>query len=96
MPDLPDVPDAHEVKGIDFTAASVLSMWAPPGTPDAIIQRISSEIAAVVKDPAFREKFRTATQVEPLGSTPAELLKAIEADKALYARVAKQIGHEPQ
>ena len=96
MAALPDVPAGAEIKGIDFTAASVLSLWAPPGTPDAIIQRISGEIATVAKDPEFREKFRTATHVDPVASTPAELLQAIEVDKALYGKVAKQMGYEPQ
>ncbi len=95
-PALPDVPAGREVKGIDFSPTSVQSLWAPPGTPDAIVQRLSAEVAAVAGNPEFREKFRAATQVDPSPSTPAELLKAIEADKALYGRVAKQVGYEPQ
>jgi tripartite-type tricarboxylate transporter receptor subunit TctC len=95
-PALPDVPAGAEIKGMDFNPASVQSLWAPPGTPDAIVQRLSKEVAAVVGDPEFRAKFRTATQVDPAASTPDELLKAIEADKALYGRIAKQVGYEPQ
>ena len=41
-------------------------------------------------------KFREATQVDPLATTPAELLKVVEADRALYGRVAKRINHQPQ
>jgi tripartite-type tricarboxylate transporter receptor subunit TctC len=93
---LPDVPSGKEVKGIDFETASVLSLWAPPGTPDSIIQRVSDEIKAVTQVPEFRDKFQSVALVDPLGSTPAELLKAIESDKAFYTKVAKQIGYEPQ
>jgi len=93
---LPGVPAGKEVKGIDFNAASVLSLWAPPGTPDAIVQRLSTEIAAIAKDPEFREKFRTVAQVDPTASTPAELLKSMEADKALYSGIAKKMGYQPQ
>jgi tripartite-type tricarboxylate transporter receptor subunit TctC len=93
---LPDVPTGTEVKVIDFNTGSVFGLWAPPGTPDAIVQRLNAEIAAIAKDPEFREKFRQATQVDPVASTPAELLKVIESDKALYSGVAKRIGHEPQ
>ena len=37
---LPDVPTGTEVKVIDFNTGSVFGLWAPPGTPDAIIQRL--------------------------------------------------------
>ena len=95
MPALPDVPAATEIKIINFTAASVLTLWAPPGTPEAIIQRISGEVAAIAKEPEYREKFRTATHVDPVASSPAELLKATEADYALYGGIAKKMGYEP-
>jgi tripartite-type tricarboxylate transporter receptor subunit TctC len=96
MPQLPDVPFGLETKAIDFTTGSMFGLWAPSGTPDAIIKRVSDEIAALSKDSAFVAKFREATHVDPLGSTPAELLKVVEADKALYERVAKRTGHQPQ
>jgi tripartite-type tricarboxylate transporter receptor subunit TctC len=96
MPALPAVPSGVEAKVIDFSTGSMFGLWAPPGTPDAIVKRVSDEIAAIAKDPAFIVKFREATQVEPIGSTPAELLKVVEADEALYERVAKRIGHQPQ
>ncbi|MET0209213.1 MAG: tripartite tricarboxylate transporter substrate binding protein [Burkholderiaceae bacterium] len=93
---LPDVPTGTEAKVIDFNAASVLGLWAPPGTPDAIVQRVSKEIAGITKTPDFREKFRVTTQTDPVGSTPAELLRTIEADNALFIGVAKRIGFQPQ
>jgi tripartite-type tricarboxylate transporter receptor subunit TctC len=96
IPALPDVPAGKEVKGFDLNTASVLSFWAPPGTPDAIVQRLNTEIAAIARNPEFREKFQAATQVDPTVSSPTELLKAIEVDKALYGQMAKQMGYEPQ
>lgn len=96
MSQLPDVPFGIETKAIDFSTGSMFGLWAPPGTPDAIVKRVSDEIAALSKDPAFIAKFREATQVDPIGSTPLDLLKVVEADKALYERVAKRIGHQPQ
>ena len=93
---LPDVPSAVEAKIIDFSTGSLFGLWAPLGTPDAIVQRLNADIAQIAATPDFREKFRTATQVDPSPSTPDELLKAIEADKALYGRVAKQINFQAQ
>lgn len=96
MSSLPEVPTGIETKSIEFNTGSMFGVWAPPGTPDSIIKRVSDEIAVIAKDPAFIAKFREATQVDPLGTTPAELLKVVEADKALYERVAKRIGHKAQ
>lgn len=96
MPELPGVPAAPEIKGIDFTGASRLSVWAPPGTPDAIINKISQEIASLAKNSEFRKKFRSVVQVDPLGTTPAELLKISETDKVFYGKIIKQIGFQPQ
>ena len=96
MQKLSDVPAGAEIKGIDFTASSVSTIWAPPGTPDAIIKKIHGEIALICKDPVFREKFRDAAFVDPLGTTPAELLKATEREKMFYSKVAKQSGFQPQ
>jgi tripartite-type tricarboxylate transporter receptor subunit TctC len=93
---LPDVPTGAELKVIDFSAGSMFGLWAPPGTPDAIVKRVADEVAAIAKSPEFIAKFRETTQVEPVGSTPAELLKVVEADKALFSSVAKRIGYEPQ
>ena len=71
MPVLPDVPTGLELKGIDFSPVSVQSLWAPLGTPDAIIQKLNVEIATIAKDPEFREKFHAVAQVDPASSTPA-------------------------
>lgn len=93
---LPEVATAADVKGLNINAASVLSMWAPKSTPDEIVKKVSGAIAAIAKDPAFREKFRKSTNVDPIGSTPEELLAAIQADKALYTQVSKQVSYVPQ
>lgn len=93
---LPDVATAADVKGLNLNAASVLSLWAPKSTPDDIVKKVSAAIAAMAKDPAFREKFRKSTNVDPVGSTPEELLSSVQADKALYTQVTKQVGFVPQ
>ncbi len=95
-PQLPDVPSAADVKGLNINAASVLSLWAPKSTPDAITRKVSSEIASLSRNADFRTRFKAATNVEPVGSTPEELLSSVQADRALYTQVAKQIGYVPQ
>jgi tripartite-type tricarboxylate transporter receptor subunit TctC len=96
MPTLPDVPTGLEGKLIDFTTGSSFGIWAPPGTPDAIIKRLSDEMAVIAKNPEFIAKYHQTTRVDPMATSPAELLKAIDSDRALYGRVAKKIGFDPK
>jgi tripartite-type tricarboxylate transporter receptor subunit TctC len=95
-PGLPEVQAASEIKGLNLNAASVLSLWAPKSTPDEIVIKVSSAIAAIARDPAFRAKFRASTNVDPIGSTPEELMNSVKADKALYEQVSRQVGYVPQ
>ena len=66
LPSIPKVPTMAEagVAGVDQT--SWLCVFGPPGTPDAVRERIAREIVAIAQDPAFQTKFR-ATGFEPLG-----------------------------
>lgn len=93
---LRDVPTGAESKIIEFTTGSVFTLWAPPGTPDAVVQRVSAEIAAIAKESGFVEKFRAAAQADPIGSTPAELLDAVASDYALIGGVARRVGFSPE
>ena len=92
----PNVPAGTEVNGINFTAMSVQSIWAPAGRPDAVIDKLYREISAACADPEFRKSFYETTRIELSTTGPVELLKAVEADKTLYTAVAKQIKYEPQ
>jgi hypothetical protein len=51
MPALLEVPTGIEAKVIDFSTGSVLGLWAPSGTPDAIVKRLSDEIAGHCQGP---------------------------------------------
>src|SRR3546814_19327696 len=62
-----------------------ISVWfgllAPKGTPENIVQLISKEVQAIVKEPAVRESFANVN-VEPVGSTPTEFAAFLERDRA--------------
>jgi tripartite-type tricarboxylate transporter receptor subunit TctC len=66
LPSIPNVPTMAEagVPGVDLT--SWLCVFGPPGTPDAVRERIGREVVAIAADPALVTKFR-ATGFEPLG-----------------------------
>lgn len=86
-PLVPDVPLIAElVRGFDF--ATMLIVLAAPGTPAAVIDRVSRELAEVVKLPDVVKSLYGAG-VEPIGSGPAELGKAMEREIEVMARAAQ-------
>ena len=63
---LPDVPAVKE-GGVDFYVETWFGMFAPPGTPRAIVERLNAETAGILNDAGFRNEvlgpqgFRAAT-----------------------------------
>jgi tripartite-type tricarboxylate transporter receptor subunit TctC len=86
-PDLPTI-DA-ELPG--FTAVVWFGVLAPAGTPKAVVERLSSELDAVVHQPDVVAQF-AAIGGEPIGGSPAVLGDLIRAEIARWRRVAKEAG----
>lgn len=70
---LPEVPTVAELGYPGFEAATWNTIAAPSGTPDAIVERLAAEVAAVMETPAVREQLLAlgADLVAP--KTPAEI-----------------------
>lgn len=82
--DLPDVPAVSELGYPGFDISFWVGIFAPAGTPQAVVDRLNREIAAVTQDPDVRA--RLAAQGNPLTQSPqafrqkiAEELKKNEA-----------------
>jgi tripartite-type tricarboxylate transporter receptor subunit TctC len=56
--DLPDVPTMEEQGFPGFVSETFQGMYAPVGTPDAIVQRVARDTLEVLADPATLEKLR--------------------------------------
>jgi tripartite-type tricarboxylate transporter receptor subunit TctC len=88
---LPDVPTFAE-GGLNGAEAS--NWWcvvAPVGTPAPILERLGTEIAAVVESPEMQKRFQLEG-AEPLRMTPRELGAHIAAETAKWTRVVKEAG----
>ncbi len=82
----PDVPSLSElVPGFDF--APMLVVLGAPGTPQVAIDRLSKEIAQIVKLPDVIKALNTAA-VEPTPGGPAELTRELNREIADMARAA--------
>jgi tripartite-type tricarboxylate transporter receptor subunit TctC len=86
-PFLPEVPTLKEV-GIDVEADAWNGLVAPGGTPKPIIDKISKDVADIIKQPAVRARL-AAQLMEPVGSSPEELRERMNEELARWAPVIK-------
>ncbi|SFO32457.1 Tripartite-type tricarboxylate transporter, receptor component TctC [Variovorax sp. PDC80] len=91
---LPELPTLRESGLPDIQAVPWFAYMAPKGTPDAIVQRMSREIAAVLKDPEVLKRLQTA-YFDPVGSTPEALAKFMGEELRRWKPVIERTGLKP-
>ena len=64
---------------------------APTGTPAPIVDKISKDLAAIMKTPEMKERL-SKLGAEPAGTTPAEFADLMKADTAKWSKVVKSSG----
>ncbi|MGZ8210655.1 MAG: Bug family tripartite tricarboxylate transporter substrate binding protein [Burkholderiales bacterium] len=74
-----------------FEAVLMTGVYAPLGTPAAIVNRLNQEIVRAINLPDIREKFSNIG-IETVGSSPQELTAAMKAEIARTARLVKEGG----
>jgi tripartite-type tricarboxylate transporter receptor subunit TctC len=71
-----------------FESTQWYAIFAPAGTPAAIVNKISQEIAAAIRLPDVRE-FMAREGAEPVGSTPQEFAAFYSSEISRYAQVIR-------
>jgi tripartite-type tricarboxylate transporter receptor subunit TctC len=85
LPDLPTLAESG-VSGIE--ADAWMGFVAPHGTPQAIEDRFTAEVVAMLKDPAIVKKLANLHE-EPVASTPAEMKAVVQGDLDRWTPVIK-------
>jgi tripartite-type tricarboxylate transporter receptor subunit TctC len=88
---LPEVPTIDESGYPGFAISTWYGVWAPAGTPAAVVQRLSREIAAIVRQPEVRQQF-LGLGAEPVGNTPEEFAAFTKAELSKWAGIVKRSG----
>lgn len=78
-----------------FEAIAWFGMFAPKGTPPAIVQKIRDDVAEVLKLPEVK-KGLAQIGGDPKGTTPEEFGKFARSEIEKWNRVAKEAGIKPQ
>jgi tripartite-type tricarboxylate transporter receptor subunit TctC len=73
----------------DFEAGIFFGVAAPAGTPAAVVEKISAEMAKVIRSPDLKDKTLSAFAFEAAGDTPAEFASFLVKDRELAAKKVK-------
>ena len=90
-PGLPDIPTVAESGYPNFDASSWFGLVGPAAMPKAVTDKISSDIARVLKAPEMYAKF-IEQGAEPVGSTPQQFGDYMRSETAKWAKVVKLSG----
>jgi tripartite-type tricarboxylate transporter receptor subunit TctC len=89
-PTLPEVPTVAEAGLPGYRSDFALVLFAPKGTPEAIITRFRQAFVDALNAPDVMDKLKASDQVV-VGSTPAEAARTLAADSQKWGEVARRI-----
>ena len=95
-PNFPDVPTLEETGYKGPPSRSWYGLFAPPGTPKAIIDKVHRDVTKIVSDPAFKQKHLTQRSLVSALNTPEQFAEDIKRDRVTAEKVVKAAGLEPQ
>jgi tripartite-type tricarboxylate transporter receptor subunit TctC len=95
-PNFPQVPTLKETGYDGPPSRGWYGLFAPAGTPRPIVDRIATEVAAIVAEPDFAQKQLKDRSLVGSTNTPDEFAKEIVADRKVAKEVVKQAGMGPE
>ena len=90
-PALPDLPTVAESGLPGYEASLWYGFVGPARMPPEIVQRLNTEIAAILALPDTREKL-ASQGVDARSTTPDEFARILAADVARWAKVVQKLG----
>ncbi len=89
LPSLPDVPTTAETGLPGVNATSWFAMFAPAGTPAAIVNKLESDVRNALAEPAFQQKARDQGAAADFMDSKA-LGEMVQRDWNMWAKVVKE------
>ena len=90
----PDVKTFTEL-GLPMIRNNWMAIFAPKGTPAALVNRINADLAAIIRSPEGARRIQDI-YFEPVGSTPDALRRRIDTEISEWSALARKVGIEPQ
>ena len=92
---LPDIPTFAEAGVPGVVVVNWYGLIAPVGTPQAIIERLSSETSKAMHSPDVLKRL-AGEGSEAVGSSPREFAAHLRAEQAQWRKVINQAGIRPE
>ena len=94
-PSAPDLPTMIEAGVSGFEVTAWFGVMAPAGTPAAVVQKVSTDVARLVATPEIQKRMLDDAS-EPVGSNPDSYAAFIKAETAKWSEVVKLANMKPE
>jgi tripartite-type tricarboxylate transporter receptor subunit TctC len=94
IPDDPAVPTVTEAGFPALAYDGLVGLFGPPNVADDVRERIAADVKAVAADPAIGARLLSTGQLVSPGG-PAAFAASIDAQRAVVAKIAKEMGIKP-
>jgi tripartite-type tricarboxylate transporter receptor subunit TctC len=88
---LPNVPTMAEAGVAGYDVSPWFAVFAPAGTPKAVVAKINKALLDAMKQPDVIERL-DAIGAEPVGSTPEELATHLARETAMWTKLINERG----
>jgi tripartite-type tricarboxylate transporter receptor subunit TctC len=85
-----DIPTVAEAGLPGYEASTWFGLFATAGTPRDIVDKINAEVANILADPQFREKFLAPQMFVPMASAPEAFADFIKAQTDKWAKLIRE------
>ncbi|WP_420227214.1 tripartite tricarboxylate transporter substrate-binding protein [Pigmentiphaga litoralis] len=97
LAEIPEVPTMQESGLKDFEMGIWHALWAPKGTPQAVIDKLAAAVQAAQADPAFRKRMKDLGTVVMDGQGNPQALQArVVRDTAQWKELLQKAGVKPE
>jgi tripartite-type tricarboxylate transporter receptor subunit TctC len=88
----PDVPTAEEAGLPGYQVTTWYGLFAPAGTPPAVVKRLHAETVKAMLTPDTKAKLDGIGADGTVSRSPEEFAALVRADTARYAKIVREIG----
>ena len=91
---LPEVPTLAEQGLADFDITLWFGIWAPAGTPAAVVNKLNAQVGAILQVPEVREQF-AKLGITPAPMKPDEFARFVREQISTYQKIVKLADIQP-
>jgi tripartite-type tricarboxylate transporter receptor subunit TctC len=92
---VPEIPTISEAGVADFKSITWFGLAAPPATPTALAEKINRDVVEILKSKDVGDMLHKMS-LEAGATAPAETTRFFAEETALWSKVIKEAGIEPQ